>query len=244
MTYSKIIDEWDSIANDRFLAFENKTDKSYEDVLKPRVLEMLKDNDLSNVLDVGCGVGALTFEVANFSGKITGIDISSTSIEIAKKQNKAKNIEYKVLHAEELSNKEEYSLVYSNMVLMNMPDICDALNSIHCSMIPNAKFIFTITHPSFWPIYWKYFTDHKFKYNQPLEIKREFRTQNQKYEGKKTRHFHRPIEYYINNLTSSGFRIINLYELSDESEEFWYPRFMMIEVEKSEPNTVYAKWTR
>ena len=149
-----------------------------------------------------------------------------------KKKNQARNIEYKVLHAEELNNNEMYSVVYSNMVLMNMPDICVALHSIHSSMKPKAKFIFTITHPSFWPIYWKYFSDHKFKYNQPLEIEREFRTQNQNYEGKKTRHFHRPIAYYINNLTSSGFRILNLFELSDESEEFWYPRFMMIEVEK------------
>lgn len=238
MTYSKIINEWDSIANDRYLAFENKTDISYEIVLKPRILEILRGNNLSSVLDVGCGVGALTLEVAKFSDKITGIDISSTSIEIAKKQNKTRNIEYKVMHAEALNNKDEYSLVYSNMVLMNMPDIRVALNSIYSSMKPKAKFVFTITHPSFWPIYWKYFSEHKFKYNQPLEIEREFRTQSQKYEGKKTRHFHRPIEYYINNLTSSGFRILNLFELSDENEELWYPRFMMIEVEKSEPNNL------
>ena len=90
MTYSKIINEWDSIANDRYVAFENKTDKSYENILKPSVLEILRGNDLSSVLDVGCGVGALTLEVANFSNEITGIDISSTSIEIAKKKESGK----------------------------------------------------------------------------------------------------------------------------------------------------------
>lgn len=237
MTYSEIVDEWDSIANERYLDLKNKTDKSYENVLKPKMLEMLKANDLTRVLDVGCGVGDLTIAVAKLSGEITGIDISSTSIEIAKKQNMSSNIEYKVLNAEALNKENEYSLVYSNMVLMIMPDIRSALNSIHCSMKPKAKFIFTITHPSFWPIYWRYFSEREFKYNKPCKIKQEFRTQSQKYKGKMASHFHRPIEYYINNLINSDFKIQNLFELSDENEVLWYPRFMMFEVEKSETNT-------
>ena len=236
--YSKITKEWDLIANERFAAFQSKTDASYENVLKPKIQELIGKYNLSNVLDVGCGVGALTKVVARFAEKITGIDISSTSIEIAKKENKLDNIDYLVLNAENLKKSEEYSMVFSNMVLMNMPDIKLAIKSIYNAMRTDGKFIFTITHPSFWPIYWEYYKEHKFKYIQTLEVEREFQTQNQKYEGKVTRHFHRPIEYYINNLTSIGFKIVNLFELSDQDEEFWYPRFMMIVVEKSAPNNV------
>jgi hypothetical protein len=118
---------------------------------------------------------------------------------------------------------------------MNIPDIRLTIKSINNALITGSKFVFTITHPSFWPIYWEYYKEQKFKYIQTIEIERIFRTHNQEYEGKITRHFHRPMECYINTLTSSGFKILNLFELSDEDEGLWYPRFMLIEVEKSSP---------
>lgn len=233
MMYQRISKEWDDLAGERFETFSRKTDLSYENVLKPHIFNVLSRCDLSNVLDVGCGVGALTKEIAYRSRRITGIDISPISIDIAIENNRLTNIDYSVLNVENLDKTNEYTTVIANMVLMDLPDITPVLSAIYNSMKLDSRFIFTITHPSFWPIYWGYFNDEGFKYKLEIEIEKEFKIKNQLYKGKKTRHFHRPIEYYINNIVQSGFGILSIHELQGNDEEHWYPRFMLFEVQKT-----------
>jgi len=54
------------------------------------------DNVSANdsVLDIGCGNGALTYDVAKKAKKIVGIDLSEQNISFAKRKLSVKNIEY------------------------------------------------------------------------------------------------------------------------------------------------------
>lgn len=48
----------------------------------------------TNILDIGCGIGILAYELANKAGKVIAIDKNKVSIEIAKKSFSKTNIKY------------------------------------------------------------------------------------------------------------------------------------------------------
>jgi len=62
--------------------------------------------DRSTIVDVGCGIGRLAYNYANFirSNRIIGIDKSPKAIEIAKSKFKAPNLEYMVGDVYDLTN--------------------------------------------------------------------------------------------------------------------------------------------
>jgi len=48
----------------------------------------------NTILDIGCGFGALTYELAKRSKKVIGIDLNPKNIAIAKEKYNAPNIDY------------------------------------------------------------------------------------------------------------------------------------------------------
>lgn len=51
-------------------------------------------NEGDNVLDIGCGNGALTYDVAKKAGQVMGIDLNEKSISFARQRYSGENIEY------------------------------------------------------------------------------------------------------------------------------------------------------
>src|SRR6201985_545927 len=99
--YSQIINEWDSIAFERYSDLANGNDRSYESILKPNLLQELSKCNRSKVLDIGCGVGVFTKELAQISNNVIAIDVSANSIDIAKRQCFLPNITYQVISFEQ-----------------------------------------------------------------------------------------------------------------------------------------------
>lgn len=89
----KIESQWDKLANIRNTQQRDLHDETYENYLKPTILDLLKKSDLSHVLDLGCGNGYLTEFIAKQAKRVTGIDISHENIKIAKK-----TINLEILH--------------------------------------------------------------------------------------------------------------------------------------------------
>ena len=82
------------------------------------------------VLDIGCGNGALTFDIAKKAEKVIGIDLNKKNIEFAKEKFLAPNIEYIVGNAvKELSDKKFDVIVLSN-VLEHIENRIEFLNKI------------------------------------------------------------------------------------------------------------------
>jgi len=74
-------------------------------------------NSEDKVLDIGCGNGALTFEVAKKAKKVVGIDLDKKNIKIAKKKYWAPNIEYLVGDAtKDLPNQKFDVIILSNVL--------------------------------------------------------------------------------------------------------------------------------
>ena len=74
-------------------------------------------NPEDRVLDIGCGNGALTFEIAKKARKVVGIDLDKKYIKIAKKKYWAPNIKYLVGDAtKDLPNQKFDVIILSNVL--------------------------------------------------------------------------------------------------------------------------------
>ena len=88
-----------------------------------RLIEAIEPDRYTYVLDVGCGNGKTTFELLkrNPAMRIDAFDISETQIEVARKNCEEKGlsdrIDFFVMDALELDEKNKYDLVFSNATL-------------------------------------------------------------------------------------------------------------------------------
>ena len=88
------------------------------------------------VLDAGCGVGNLTLDIARKvpEGSITGMDISEGRIEQCRdlfQKEKILNARFYAGSIEEMTEEEEYTIVFSNSVFQWVTDLDLALSNFH-----------------------------------------------------------------------------------------------------------------
>lgn len=99
----------------------------------------------SNVLDIGCGVGTLTFYVASLGNNVLGIDVSDKAIISAKITKKIlklnKNVKFKAADFVELDINKKFDTVYMFEVLEHVVDDKKALTKIRSLLKINGLFI-------------------------------------------------------------------------------------------------------
>ena len=94
----------------------------------------------SKVLDIGCGCGATTLEIAKIvsEGAVTGLDISVPMLDKAKSEAKIQgiaNVDFKVIDVQvEQLGYEEYDSVYSRFGVMFFDDPFEAFKNIFSSV--------------------------------------------------------------------------------------------------------------
>jgi ubiquinone/menaquinone biosynthesis C-methylase UbiE len=110
-----------------------------------KLLEGMEIQEGSSVLDVGCGTGELTIEIAKLvglKGRVTAIDLDSGRLEKAKK-NKS-DVEWLNLGIGEFKPKIKYDYCFSNFVLHWIENQPEALDKIQSSLKPKGKFGFSV----------------------------------------------------------------------------------------------------
>jgi SAM-dependent methyltransferase len=234
------IDNWDNISEKRYVLTKQGEDISFDYVLKPCILQLVESLNCTTILDAGCGTGILTKILSNISDSIVGIDINKKSIDIALTCEYSSNLKYYNISIENFSKSyhERFSICVSNMVLMDTLKYDEIIKSIYDLIIENGYFIFTITHPCFWPIYKKYHNKIWFKYNEEIAIRSTFKLSKSDDLGEFI-HFHRPLEAYVDVLNKVRFsvkRIIEPYPqnvpATVKNYSFDYPRFLCIVAKK------------
>lgn len=81
-------------------------------------------------LDAGCGPGNLAVLLAERFDQVTGIDISSSMIEIAQRERSKPNIEYCVQDLMSLDDGDGFDVVLSSCVLHHLPNLETALRHL------------------------------------------------------------------------------------------------------------------
>jgi SAM-dependent methyltransferase len=221
---SKIIKEWDAIARARDEQIATGKDHSATKILGPAILESTPD--CQSIIDIGCGTGWLTEQLTRKSKLVVGIDPSSISIAIAVEQHLARSIEYTNASIEDYSQEgRKFSTAVANMSASCSNDLMAFCQGARAVLKKNSPFIITIPHPCFWPLYWGYASHPEFDYNRSSAIETEFKIQAESTEMITT-HFHHPLANYLSALSSSGFAVDSLLELSGKGYNM--PRFMLI----------------
>ena len=219
--------EWDRIAHVRHKQIDGGNDLSFSHILMPTVLDLLQGCDLNRIIDLGCGTGELTRELALVSGKVSGVDLSPLSIEIAEETcTGSPNISFRAGAVEDFARHwtgPRFTTAVANMTLMTCLDLDSFVKAAGKLVAPEGHLIATITHPWFWPSYWGYDNADWFSYHQEVVVEAPFRISAEATDYVTT-HVHRPLSTYMNCLARQGFRVHRILEpYPNEEIQALYP---------------------
>lgn len=120
----------------------NDLPKQYSDAVRSQAFigeELIHTIDFKpddHVLDAGCGVGNLTLEIARKvpEGSITGMDVSEGRISQCEdlfQKEKISNSRFYTGSIEEMTEEEEYTIIFSNSVFQWVTDLDRALGNFY-----------------------------------------------------------------------------------------------------------------
>lgn len=166
------------------------------------------------VIDVGCGEGRFSRQLANRGAIVTGVDLCEPFIEYAQ-SNRVGNETYLVGDGQTLSDHPDHSfdLAVSYLSLIDMPDLSRALKAIHRVLKPQGRFVLCLVHPMASAAgHWlkdeqgnkiHYVLDHYFSLEErPVQVG----------SGLSVTNYHRPLSDYFRLLHEANFVVEALHE--------------------------------
>lgn len=103
------------------------------------LVRLLAPQPGERILDVGCGTGQLTAEIAQAGAKVIGIDSSASMIEQARSN--FPDIDFEIAEATALPYEQEFDAVFSNAVLHWVQDADRAASGIARALKPGGRFV-------------------------------------------------------------------------------------------------------
>lgn len=150
---------WHKVANWYNEHLDN-SDSFHQTVIIPQLFPLLKqfipNINKTRVLDLACGQGILTRELARNGYQVVGVDSAKGLLKIAQEnkqdqsQNSA-NIHYKLANAETLNIGElgKFDLIICVLAIQNFENPEKVFNNCSHLLNPGGKFVFVINHPCF-----------------------------------------------------------------------------------------------
>ena len=125
-------------------AAEYSRRSSLQEAMAQAVIALLDLEDSERILDVGCGDGKITAEIASrvSRGSVVGVDPSGEMINFAQSHfgpATRPNLRFQVADARSLPFKNEFDLVVSFNALHWIPDQDAVLSSIHSALISGGR---------------------------------------------------------------------------------------------------------
>lgn len=127
--------QWDAQKYERISALQQQ--------MATEALALVHFRGSERVLDVGCGSGRITAEIARrlTEGEVVGVDASSDMIHFAEKaaaESGITNLRYAVRDARQLEFRQEFDAAVSFNALHWVPEQETALRSLHASLRPDS----------------------------------------------------------------------------------------------------------
>ncbi len=195
----------------------------HQQIVIPGVINLLKIDSNSSILDIGCGQGVLAKQFPK--NEYFGIDLSSNLINIARQQDKNSKHQYAIQDATKpFSQETKYSHAAAILSLQNMENQDDAIKNVSNNVIKNGKFVIVLNHPAFriprqsgWGV-----AENKVQYRYINMYMSFLKIPINMHPGEKqsevTWSFHYPLSYYAKSLQQSGFFIETIEEWTSSKE--------------------------
>jgi len=146
------INDYDKFAEKRQQDLINGMKPSHRFVEKPMMKSMMPNLKDKKILMLGCGTGEESKLLEAFGAStnlLVGIDLSSKSIEIAKKT--YPNIEFVVADMNNLPfDDNSFDFVYSSLAIHYNETPEKTYNEVYRVLNPNGLFLFSVGHPLRW----------------------------------------------------------------------------------------------
>jgi ubiquinone/menaquinone biosynthesis C-methylase UbiE len=125
----------------------------YQEQILPGVIELAGDVRGLAVLDLACGQGMIARELARRGATVTGVDISTRLLDIARsyEQDDPLGIAYVEADAQSLDTFAEGSFdgVTCSMALMNIENLAACARTVRRVLKPGGWLVAAITHPCY-----------------------------------------------------------------------------------------------
>lgn len=144
--YETYGDKWYTADDDpvALLRAENK-------VKTPWILQRVSTH--SKILDVGCGAGFLTNDLARAAHRVTGVDLSGESLAVAQKFDTTHSVDYKIADAYHLPFEDQsFDVVCAMDFLEHVEDPGRAIQEMSRVLKPEGQFFFHTFNRS--PLSW------------------------------------------------------------------------------------------
>lgn len=113
------------------------------------------------VLEIGCGMGTDTINFARNGARVTAVDLSQKSLDLAAQRARIYGVQdyirFHIANAEELTRYvpvESYDLIYSFGVIHHTPSPTKAMNEILHYMGPDSTLKIMLYHKISWKVLW------------------------------------------------------------------------------------------
>jgi 2-polyprenyl-3-methyl-5-hydroxy-6-metoxy-1,4-benzoquinol methylase len=214
---SMIALEWDANATTRHNQIKSGIDISYSEVLIPAIIDVLGNYQGKRCIDIGCGSGTVASILTRKASFVVGVDLSKRMVEIARQEvGHLPNIEFAHSSIESFTKAykgPKFDVGVAHMSLMTAPYLDEVIKAISALLKPKGILVFSMTHPCFWNQYRNLEKERDFKYWQRHAQKAEFIISlAEDALPEPTTHYHRPLQYYVEQLLRNRLIIERLVE--------------------------------
>lgn len=194
----------------------------HREIIIPGVLKLLSPKKGERILDLGCGQGVLSRELAKTGASVLGIDLSKKLIRMAEDRSKGvKEVSFKVLDAAALKGIEDrtFDSLVSVLAIQNMDRLDQIAEESSRVLKLGGQLLWVLNHPCFRvprQSGWGFDEARKLQYRRVDRYMSEMKIPIQMHPGAHpdihTWTFHRPLSVYFQALSSRGLFVSRLEE--------------------------------
>lgn len=234
MANQPTLSQWNSSADWYDQNMGNEGDELNRTIIRPSILRVLGNLQGKTLLDVGCGSGYLTSELAKTATKVVGTDFAPDFIKIC--QEKYKNQQNLSFQVQDVAKEfgfpnESFDIVLCKMVLQYVDSIDNFAHESARLLKSDGKVVVIVDHPF----------NSQFYYAQSLAGKK-----NPKYEGLKDYFSREPqtklslwdkveltwypktVADYMQPFTKAGLYLSDIEELAEIKQGTKIPRILLL----------------
>jgi SAM-dependent methyltransferase len=192
----------------------------YDDAVSQALFDLLQPVNKLRVLDLACGHGRISREIARRGARVVGVDLSEKLIDKARSIDASEPLGISYVNGDAASPSilpgQAFGAVVSSFGLSDIDDLDGALATVTRVLLPMGRFVFSILHPCFtgskdvsgsWPSTGSYYDEGWWAADGTLSSLRRQVGAN-----------HRTLSTYVNMLRAHGLGIDQIAEPRPASE--------------------------
>jgi 2-polyprenyl-3-methyl-5-hydroxy-6-metoxy-1,4-benzoquinol methylase len=182
--------------------------------IMPRFLEVLGDVAGLVTLDACCGEGYLARILAEQGAKVTGIDIATNLVQLAREKSPEGRITYQIA---DLSQplpvyEQHFDLIVSHLAMNDVPDYQGFLRTLGAVLKPGGRLVFSMNNPYSFVVR-GHVTDY-------FDTGKAFSYRGMAEQGVKVHFYQRTLEQYLAACSAAGLQLQRLVDIPTPEGSF------------------------